>query len=76
MEAITRDHKKAAMFLALVINQIVKKQQPQEIGSIFNFKMLQPFWMTAITRNYKNGCHGLTIKDRDLQQKLTVTKIG
>ena len=30
-----------------------KKQQPQEIGSIFNVKMLQLFWLIAITRNHK-----------------------
>ena len=38
---------------------------------------LGPSWMSAITRNYKNGCHGSTIEDEDLQQQTpTIPKFG
>ena len=32
--------------------------------------------MAAITWNHKNDCHGSTVQDRDLQQKLNANQFG
>ena len=39
------------------------------------FDQLSP-WVSAITRNYSNGCYSSTTEDRDLQWKSKVPKFG
>ena len=36
----------------------------------------QPFWMAAMSKNLTNDYYGSMVKNRDLQQRLSITKFG
>ena len=44
--------------------------------AIFDQLLCCLVWILVITKNHKNGCHGSTIKNKNLQQKLKNTNFG
>ena len=74
MAAIIKNYKMATMAPPLKIETCNSNQKPLHLGQSSTRTCCWPYWKLVITKYHKNGCHGSTIKDRDLQQKPNTIK--